>query len=214
MGPSTPLDALLATPAWRDIPLSFTAAMTELFQLHFAAIDPRELPEGEPFVAEISLSEPSKHLEIVLSVVAQTESMKRLSAHLLGDDDLAGAQDLILESANIVMGTLKTSFAAHGFVFTGGIPGRASVDRSSVGHAITEISGGGCTIALWVRVKEKGNATIRGRALREGHVVDRDVRGPCGSLLVAGGSRLTRTSAEHLATLVPDIEVAVSDPTT
>ena len=191
--------------------------MTDFFQLPFASartLDNR----GDPFVAEVSLSEPSKQLELGLSVVVETASMKRLGAHLLGDEDIEGAQALVLEVANILMGTLKTAFTAHGFTFTGGIPTTESfgASRSTFDRAIVRsrmaIAASDSDVELWLRVKEKSNTTVRGRALKEGLVIGDDIRDARGMLLIRGGSRLTQTAAERLAKLVPDLEIVVSDP--
>ena len=134
----TPLDALLGTETWRDLESHLSKAMTDFFQLPFASSKTRE-DRAEPFVAEVALSDPSKQLELGLSVVIDTDSMKKLGAALLGDEDLEGAQALVLEVANILMGTLKTAFTAHGFTFTGGIPttetfgvSRSAFDKSNV----------------------------------------------------------------------------------
>jgi CheY-like chemotaxis protein len=216
---ATPLDALLGTETWRDAEHLLTRAMAEFFQLPFAAVRTRE-KHHDPFVAEISLSEPTQQLELGLTVVVETEAMKRLGATLLGDEDLEGAQALILEVANILMGTLKTAFTAHAFTFTGGIPvteqfaqSRATFDRSIVRSRMA-IGAADDEVELWLRVKEKSNITMRGRQLREGLVVGEDVRDPQGALLVKSGSRLTQTAAERIARLMPDLEVVVSDPST
>ncbi len=214
---ATPLDALLGTDTWRDVDQLLTGAMTEFFQLPFGPIRTREKP-CDPYVAEVSLSEPTQQLELGLSVVVDTEAMKRLGAHLLGDDDLESSQALVLEVANILMGTLKTAFTSHGFTFTGGIPtnetfdhARATFDRSMVRSRMA-IGAAESALELWIRVKEKSNTTIRGRLLREGLVVGEDIRDERGMLVIRAGSRLTQTAAERIAKLIPDVDVTVSDP--
>ena len=214
---ATPLDALLGTQTWRDVDQLLTAAMTEFFQLPFGPLRTRDKPT-DPFVAEISLSEPSKQLELGLSVVIDTNAMKRLGAHLLGDEDLESAQALILEVANILMGTMKTAFTSHGFTFTGGIPttetfaqARSTFDRSMVRSRMA-IGSAESELEMWIRVKEKSNTTMRGRLLREGLVVGEDLRDAQGMLLIRSGSRLTHTAAERIAKLIPDAEVTVTDP--
>lgn len=214
---ATPLDALLGTDTWRDMESHLAKAMTEFFQLPFASAGARD-NRVEPFVAEVSLSDPAKQLELGLSVVVDTESMKKLGAALLGDEDLEGAQALVLEVANILMGTLKTTFTAHGFTFTGGIPSqeafavsRAAFDKASVRSRMA-IAANDNDVELWLRVKEKQNSTIKGRALKEGLVIGEDIRDERGMLLIKGGSRLTQTAAERLAKVLPDMDIVVSDP--
>lgn len=216
---ATPLDALLGTETWQNVEHLLCQAMTEFFQLPFASTRTRDKMR-DPFVAEVSLSEPAHQLELGLSVVVETDAMKRLGAHLLGDEDLEGAQALVLEVANILMGTLKTAFTTHAFTFTGGIPStevfaqaRATFDKSMVRSRMA-IATGDNDVELWLRVKEKSNTTMRGRFLREGLVVGEDIRDPRGMLLIKAGSRLTQTAAERIAKLIPDVEVTVSDPST
>ena len=151
-------------------------------------------------------------------MVIDTDVMKRLGAHILGDEDLENAQALVLEVANILMGTLKTAFTSHGFTFTGGIPtneafsqARSTFDRAMVRSRMA-IGASDSELELWLRVKEKSNMTIRGRLLREGLVVGEDIRDARGMLLIRSGSRLTQTAAERIAKLIPDVEVTVSDP--
>ena len=214
---ATPLDALLGTETWRDVEPLLTQAMTEFFQLPFAAVRTRDKP-SDPFIAEVSLSETAQQLELGLSVIVETDAMKRLGMHLLGEDDLESAQALILEVANILMGTLKTAFTKHAFTFTGGIPttetfaqSRATFDRSMVRLRMA-FGAAGSDIELWLRIKEKRNTVVFGRHLREGLVVGEDIRDAKGMLLIKAGSRLTLTAAERIAKLIPDVEVTVSDP--
>lgn len=214
---ATPLDALLGTDTWHNVESLLSKALADFFQLPFAVT--RTIEDWKkPYVAEVSLSEPSKQLELGLSVVVDTDAMIRLGAHLLGDEDLEGAQALVLEVANILMGTLKTAFTANGFTFTGGIPSaesfaqsRATFDRAQVRSRMA-VGAGSNDVELWLRVKEKSNTTIKGRALKEGLVIGEDIRDPRGMLLIKGGSRLTQTAAERLAKLVPDLDITVSDP--
>ena len=214
---ATPLDALLGTATWLGVEHLLTAAMTDFFQLPFGPVAAQE-PSNEPFVAEIALSEPSKQLELGLSVVVETDATKQLGVHLLGDDDLEGAQALVLEVANILMGTLKTAFTAHEMTFTGGIPStepfaqlRGTFEAAANRHRMA-IGTSGTNLELWLRVKAKRNTTVLGRHLHEGLVVCEDVHDLHGVVLVKGGSRLTHTVVERIARLLPDAEITVSDP--
>jgi CheY-like chemotaxis protein len=216
---ATPLDALLGTETWRNAEALLTAAMTDFFQLPFGRTVTEDDP-SDPFVAAISLSEPAKQLELDLSVVIATEAMKQLGTHLLGDDDLEGAQALVLEVANILMGTLKTAFTAHELTFTGGVPTteghtetRARFDQSAVRMRIA-MGAADSTLELWLRVKAKRNTAMLGRHLREGLVICEDVCDAHGVVMVKAGSRLTHTAIERITRLLPDIEVTVSDPST
>lgn len=216
---ATPMDAVLGTDVWGSIEGLLAKSVSDFFQLPFAPVPVMASVDDKSFVAEISLNDPAKQLEIGLSVVTDPSSMNAFARHLLGtDEDLEGSQALVLEIANILMGALKTAFVAHGFNFVGGIPTqqpyvtcRAAFDACSV-RARLAVGADDGRAELWVRLKEKSNKRIRGRALREGLVIGEDLRDERGTLLIRGGSRLSQTAAERLAKLVPDMEIPVSDP--
>jgi hypothetical protein len=132
------------------------------------------------------------------------------------------ARILIVEDveteAELMMGTMKTGFVAHGMTFTGGIPtsqpfeaSRAAFEASAIRSRMA-VAAAGSEVELWLRVKAKSNITLRGRSLTEGLVIREDIRDAHGMVLIKGGSRLTQTAAERLAKLVPDVEITVSDP--
>lgn len=215
---ATALDALLGTEAWGSIEKLLSKSMSDFFQLPFDTV-PVTAGHVDAFVAEVSLSDPAKQLEMGLSVVTEGASMAAFAMHLLGaDDDLEGSQALVLEVANILMGALKTAFTNHGFSFTGGIPSALPFDvcRTAFDSCKTRtrlaVGSGESKAELWIRLKEKTNTKVRGSALREGLVIGEDLRDARGMLLIKGGSRLTQTAAERLSKLVPDMEVTVTDP--
>jgi hypothetical protein len=208
------IDALLGADSLSPI---FIDALRDLFQLPFAASAPQAAFD-EPFVAEARLTEPAHHLELTLSIVVETASMKRLALHLLEDEELEGAQALVLEIANILAGALKTSFTASGLTFTLGLPAVESFARArlhfddSPRHARVALATEGSSIEVWLRASGRRHTLLPGRALREGLVVIEDVRDEAGVLLAPAGSRLTQTSVALIAATVPDLTITVSDP--
>jgi DNA-binding NarL/FixJ family response regulator len=214
---ATPLDALLGTETWQDIGMTLASAIGAFVQLPTAPVPTTSEPEGA-FVAEILLAEPAQQLELGLAVLVDPAAMKELALHLLGtDDDLESTHALVLEVGNILMGTLKTTFSAHGFNFTGGIPAEVKLEQArealtgSNVHVKTRVRAGEAAIELWLRVREKRNTTIRGRLLREGLVLGEDIRDVNGLLLIKSGTRLTSTTAQRLAKLVSEREITVTD---
>ncbi|MBS2020706.1 MAG: response regulator [Deltaproteobacteria bacterium] len=212
------MDAVLATESWASIDKLLAKSISDFFQLDFACTSVGS-PGDDAYVAQISLNEPTRQLEIDLSVVTDLASMKAFAMHLLGaDDDLEGAQALVLEVANILMGAMKTAFVTHGFNFVGGIPAQTSYQLCRAGFDASQVrtrlavAHGDSKAEFWVRLKEKTNKKLRGKSLREGLVISEDVRDDKGMLLIRGGSRLSQTAAERLAKLVPNMEIAVSDP--
>ena len=170
---------------------------------------------ASPYVAEIALTEPAKQLGIGIAAVVELSTMKALSMHLLGEDDLESSQALVLELSNCVMGALKHAFIAHGFGFTGGLPSEATLAESRKGidasstRARVALRSGDSHVEIWLRVTEKKNSVVRGRMLKEGFVLCQDLRDARGMLLIRSGSRLTQTAVERLVSLVPDVEVEV-----
>ena len=191
-----------------------TKVTADFFQLPFELVSVKS-DLASPYIAEIALSEPAKQLGIGIAAVVELNTMKALSMHLLGEDDLESSQALVLELSNCVMGALKHAFIAHGFGFTGGLPAEATlpesrkaIDASST-RARVALRSGDSHVEIWLRVTEKKNTVIRGRMLKEGYVLCQDLRDARGMLLIRSGSRLTQTAVERLVSLVPDVEVEV-----
>jgi hypothetical protein len=153
-----------------------------------------------------------------LAVIVEPATMSALSMHLLGVDDPESSQALILELANVLMGALKPAFATHGFAFTGNLPSESTLDESkrafeaSTTCARLAIGSGESRLELWLRVAEKKNEIVKGRMLREGHVICHDLHDARGMLLARSGSRLTKTAVERLAQLAPDVDVEITNP--
>ena len=213
----SPLDALLGSEPWRDVEALLVKSMSDFFQISFDSVRSSST-QADRFVAEVSLLEPTRQIEATLSVVVDNPSMGKLAAHLLGDEEMEGAQALVLEVANILMGALKTAFVPLGFTFTGGIPSAVPFAQARMGFEKSQvrsrsvIGAEGSEVELWLQVKEKKNTTLRGKDLREGLVVTNDIRDDKGMLLIKGGSRLTQTAASRIAKVAPELEIEVSDP--
>lgn len=168
-------------------------------------------------VGEVFMAEATRQLELGVTVVCDGESAKHLAGLMLGDDnDIAGACELILEAANVLMGCLKTAYIEHGYSFTVGLPTQPLIQDARAAydsHAHRQrfaFSTDNVTIEIWVRVSDKRNRTVKGAGLKEGMILVDDVRDERGMLLVRGGTRLTATTAQRLAGLVADIEVTIN----
>jgi CheY-like chemotaxis protein len=212
------VDGLVASAPWRALGDVFSATIGEFLQLPFEITAPLE-ERQEWFVADVLLAEPSKQMEIGLTILVDRPSACRMGVHLLGsDDDLESVQALVLEIANVLMGAVKTSFARSGYAFTGGLP--TSVDLAEAKRVFEGLptrrrfafSSGDIEIEACVRTKSKQNVRIRAKDLKEGMIISEDVHDARGTLLMRGGIRLTETAADRLARLAPDLTVAVSDP--
>jgi CheY-like chemotaxis protein len=214
---ASPLEAFAGTSSWRELESVLVKVTGEFFQLPFE-LTPLRSDLSSPFVAEITLAEPAKQLAIGLAAVVELASMKQLSMHLLGEDDLESSQALVLELANTIMGALKHAFTAHDFAFTGGLPSETSLAESrkafdgSPARARIAMRSGDSHVELWVRCTEKKNTVVRGKMLKEGYVLCQDLRDTRGMLLIRSGTRLTQTTVDRLVTLVPEVEVEVTTP--
>lgn len=212
----TPLEAMAAANTWVEVESVLANSLTEFFQLPFVSAPTFDDMQA-PFVAEVTLTEPTKQVELALSVVVDKPTMLRLALHLMGDEELEGAQALILEVGNVLMGVVKTGFIANGFTFTSGLP--ASVDFHACRDAFHDsptrsrmaVANGESGVELWLRARETRNKKMRVRDLKEGLVLSEDLRDPRGVLMIKGGTRLTQSTADRLAKMVPDLEVEVTD---
>ncbi|MBX3218624.1 MAG: hypothetical protein KF850_41850 [Labilithrix sp.] len=122
------IEAVAGSRAWRKVGALFVRALGELVQTPFAAVPEPPSSRAPVFVADVSLSRPD--VELHLSIVIEPASMSRMAKRLLDSDDVADAESLVLEAANVLMGTFRTSLAAEGLCLVLGLPEVGSADRS------------------------------------------------------------------------------------
>jgi len=211
----TNADALIEALPWEPMRDVIRTALSEFFGTTLTPTEVTERPAG--IVAEVLMVEPTRQVELATTLVVQGDAAAQLARGLLGDDvSLEDACTLILEGANVVMGALKSAFAPLGFALTGGLPtspsildARAAQDAEAIRQRFA-LTNGSSTIEVWIRVLERRNARVRGKDLKEGHVLADDVRDKQGMLLVRGGVRLTASTATRLQSLIANVEVSIS----
>lgn len=209
------LDGLLRLASWTGATDVFAQALGDFFQLPCASTAVVD-DIVNPAVADVTLAEPARQLEMGISVLADNASMRAMALQLLGDgDDAEGALALLLEVCNIMMGSLKTAFLGNGHSFTGAVPvelpfadARAQLDSHPIRHRLA-FTCGDAIVEIWIRARERSNAKVLAKNLTEGLVLAQDVLDTNGATLAIAGARLTRSMVERIAKSVPNLEIEV-----
>jgi CheY-like chemotaxis protein len=209
------LDGLLRLASWTGATDVFAQALGDFFQLPCAATAVVD-DIVNPAVADVTLAEPARQLEMGISVLADDASMRAMALQLLGDgDDAEGALALLLEVCNIMMGSLKTAFLGNGHSFTGAVPvelpfvdARAQLDSHPIRHRLA-FTCGDAIVEIWIRARERSNAKVLAKNLTEGLVLAQDVLDTTGATLAIAGARLTRSMVERISKSVPELEIEV-----
>ena len=134
-----------------------------------------------------------------------------------GTDRREAIRDVLLELANSGMGALKAGFLGEEFRFAPSIPQilsgvdpikqleGAEATRVRAFHSETAV------VYAVVTLKHQGRVRMHGARLKEGMVVASDVLNDAGLLLVRAGTRLTETTAEKLARMIPKREIELAE---
>jgi len=208
-----PIDALVISHPWGDSETALARAVTDFLQL---PCEPCDAFEEDSYATEIELAEPTKELKVLCNVSGSEKLVRALSSHLMGEDDFESGKSLVLELANVLMGSLKTSWLGHGFHFIGGLPYelpaeslRSAFPGTPRRRRIALRFPDGGVLGVWLRAFETSSRMVATRDLVEGMVLTEDLHNEKGMLLVKGGTRLTQTAAERLARFAPDLMVSV-----
>jgi len=172
---------------------------------------------GARFGATIPLNLPNERLEVRLTIAADGPAAPVIANILFGTSEGiedAALRDTMRELANTAGGALKRSFVEEELVVAMGLP----VDSTKPGPAgpgtrwwIAALPDGVGALLLCCELVERKNQRVPAAALREGMVVVSDLRSSAGALLVAGGTRVTATSADRIGRALGDrflVEVA------
>jgi CheY-like chemotaxis protein len=192
------------------------AALTEFLGGQFQRSD--SVIAAPAFDTQITLTAVELGLEITLGFSVDRAGAEAIATLLLGaaeDDDML--KDLMGEIANTVMGAVKASFSAAGETLTAGIPSSGTGDliaKLADTHAWRRqvvLASSDATIATVIAVRERPTVELRCKDLLEGMVLAKPVKNDNGSLLVAGGTRITATLADRLHRIAPNVKVRVID---
>lgn len=215
--PATVLPPTSLTPV--EVAGRSTTWTTAIPQLESAAnkfltlpVSVQELPDSLPPLAvgaSILLLNAEGQLELRIAMAADVASARSLAVHLFGPDGEDLAADVMTELANILMGTLKTSFSGETLPFTGGLPEAIPVEQvlrpampykfqESVQFSIAE-----ARLIVHLGLRSRANILVQATRLREGMVVAKDVFNARGMLLLNGGTRLSEHMVERIRLALP-----------
>lgn len=213
--PVSAAEAVLDAAPWNDLRGALEEGLGTFLGEKVTTTAPTE--PSAAIVGEVSLVETARHVELGLAVVSSGASTRALCEHLLGEPgDVESACTLVLETANILMGSLKSYLGNHGYDFTSGLPSspsladtRASHDHQTLRQRFAFVVGN-ITLDIWLFLAEKRNAKVKAEDLREGMVLAEDTHDGNGMLLVRAGVRLTETGARRLSSMLGRREVVVA----
>lgn len=213
--PASHLDALVSLLAWEKLSGVLRESLSG-----FVGTDLAPTATHNPsaaIVGEVFMTDAAHQLELGVAVVVGGTAMKALTMQMLGEDgDAETGCAVVLESANVLMGSVKAALAGSEYDFAAGLPrsptfadARAAYDAQPVRQRFAFHSGE-LEVDVWVCLAERRNSRVRGSELREGMVVAEDVHDERGRLLIRGGVRLTETTAGRLAGLLANQQVTVT----
>ncbi len=156
--------------------------------------------------ATIPMSLAAHELELRVSVVTDAPGMQWLATTLLGASsaDESTLLDILRELANTAGGAVKRAACLEDVELTTGLP----VNDQSVadpngdkirGWVLSTTQG---FLAVHAEIRRHVNRRVAAAKLAEGMVLVRDLRNAEGALLVAAGTRLTSTTAVHVARIL------------
>lgn len=204
------IDLILRARAWQNATETLrdtTAKFLTLEASHTGTPPDNAAPE---IGCSIVLANVQHELEVRVSLGTDAESAKNLAVHMFGPEEgetLGG--EVMSELGNVMMGAMKTAFAADSLAFTGGLPETIQGDlvlRPPVNYKIQEtfvLSVATAKLLVYLGVRCKGNIMLTTAALREGMVVVKDVFNPKGLLLLKAGTRLSMNMVDKLRTTLP-----------
>jgi CheY-like chemotaxis protein len=157
--------------------------------------------------ATIPMTLAREGIELAVSVAADPATQAWLAGALLGDASAgeSALNDVLRELASTAGGAFKRAALPDNVTLTTGLPINVPAVRGygegTAGFGLL-LERGKSTLALVAELRRRENRQVRASELVEGMVVVNDVRAKSGALLVTAGSRLTRTTAERLGSLL------------
>jgi DNA-binding response OmpR family regulator len=222
---STSFDFMEATPfesrrSYVEAGTTVASSLSEM--LGILTLTEKKGPVGEAggrFAATIPMSLPNEGLELRMTIVADDPAIPTIATILFGTSDGiddAALRDSMRELANTAGGALKRSLLEEQLVVAMGLPvdcTKPAPPGPSNRWWVAGLPEGAGSLFLCCELIERKNQRVPAAALREGMVVVTDLRSSAGALLVAGGTRITSTSAERIGRALGDrflVEVACS----
>jgi hypothetical protein len=205
----TPVEVAGRSTTWSTAVSQLESATNKFLTLPVSA---QELPDTLPPLAvgaSILLLNAEGQLELRIALAADVASSRALAVHLFGPEGEDLAADVMTELANILMGTLKTSFSSESLPFTGGLPEAVPVEqvlRPAMPYKFQEsvlFSIADARLIVHLGLRSRANIVVQASRLREGMVVAKDVFNARGMLLLNGGTRLSEHMVERIRVALP-----------
>ncbi len=218
--PPTKSHPLVRTAAWLDLGARSTSPLGDLLGAPVLAssisISTATQSEGALFIAA-TLVDPSHACEVVVSVVASSESSLEIGKQMLGPETTdAEAADALAEIVNVVAGVVKSAFAMDGFSLTLGLPGRLSSaefqerQTRALARAAVNLTLGEHRFVLSYLLTQTTAVELPAEQLHEGYVLAEDFRD--GTVILPICTRLTEGAARHIRETCRGMRVLVCPP--
>ncbi len=205
-----PLRLIFRSNAWKSAPEKlrevcgrFLGQAATNASIGFDAAPPVEK------AAAIPLMSGAHGVQIRIGVGADSKSALLLAGKLFGPDAKDLVDDMLGEVGNVLMGAMKTHFAAEQLPFTGGLPvplppRELTLPTTPFAHRhLFALDIGGARLTLHLGMQSKASSSVPVGELREGMIIARDIVNDRGLLLLKGGTRLSTTMINKLTDLLP-----------
>jgi AmiR/NasT family two-component response regulator len=213
--------SVLLTSTWTGLDDLLAKMCTEYLQSPFAHLVGAAPPTAGCRGSRIALADVENELKLELSFYASDESSKAIATSFCGGDeslvDDEVVRDVLLELANSGMGAVKAAFLGEEYRFAAAIPeSLVGVDpvkqlEGAEAKRVRAFRSDNAVVYAVVTLRHQGKIKLPASRLKEGMVVATDVLNDAGLLLVRGGTRLTETTAEKLARMIPKREIELAD---
>jgi DNA-binding NarL/FixJ family response regulator len=210
----------LLAHSWTDVDDILRNTCTQYLQCKYDQVAGAvAVPPGCPG-ARIGLTDVENQLSLEITFFVPMDSARMIAAMFTGDVNLVDdevTKDVLLELANSGMGAVRAAFLKEEFRFAASTPkavisGAAETALQRVeAKRILTFRHRTAVVHAVVAVRHQGLVKILGSGLREGMVIANDIKNDAGLLLVRAGTRLTETSAEKIARLIPNKQVELAE---
>jgi CheY-like chemotaxis protein len=202
-------------PALSNLPAALAHDFHEFTQIAFEPGHATREPLADGVAASLCLTHPDGITELTVRLEMDHAMGAAVASAVLDlPPDRTVLAELMREMANLAGGAAKRCLLKDGVAFAMGLPldldPAAAVVDTNLLFACDLVSASGRVRCLLTRTRvERVHVLVP--ALREGHVVVREVRGPNGMLLAPAGAALTKGAVAMILKMLPHaakIEIA------
>lgn len=202
-------------PALANFPAALAHDLHEFTQIALEAAQVARDPFTDPVAASLCLTHPDGITELTVRLEMDQAMGAAVASTVLDlPPDRTVLAELMREMANLAGGAAKRCLLKDGVAFAMGLPvdldPRSPVVEANLLFACDFVAASGRVRCLVTRTRVE-RVQVLVPALREGHVVVREVRGPNGMLLAPAGAALTKGAVAMILKMLPHsakIEIA------